>query len=87
VFLLVQYTDGNVVATTYNCASDTLKNGAETQVTLGKTTKGAAKDNQGAYVGQAKTVNGVDDATQSALKDKTTALGTTNLCPVNFQPS
>jgi hypothetical protein len=85
VFLLVQYTDGNVVATTYNMASDSLVNGAGTALT--KTTKSAVTaDTQGYYVGEKKTVNGVDDSEQAALADKKTATGDTNMCPVNFQP-
>ena len=71
IFLLVQYTDGDVSAVTYNCDGDTLKNGADPQVTLGLTVKGAkAAASQGEYIG---TVANGD--------------GSASVCPVNFQPA
>ena len=73
IFLLVQYTDGDVAAATYNCANDTLLNGAATQETLLKTTKGAVDTTekaQGYYIGTV--LNGDGRAT---------------LCPINFQPA
>jgi prepilin-type N-terminal cleavage/methylation domain-containing protein len=82
VFLLVQYTDGDVAAVTYNCDGDTLKNGADTQLTLLKTTKGVkataetGKTAQGQYIGLATTVNGTGENA-----------GTKNVCPVNFKPA
>ena len=73
LFLLVQYTDGDVAAVTYNCSTDALANGADTQVTLNKTTKGAvAASNQGYYVGLAADLS---------------SDGTDAMCPVNFQPA
>ena len=71
IFLLVQYTDGDVSAVTYNCDGDTLKNGADAQVTLGLTVKGAkAAASQAEYIG---TVANGD--------------GRASVCPVNFQPA
>jgi len=58
LFLLVQYTDGDVAAVTYNCATDALANGADTPTTLGKTTKGTAGTNQGLYIGSVKNADG-----------------------------
>ena len=73
LFLLVQYTDGDVAAVTYNCSTDALANGADTQVTLNRTTKGAvAASDQGYYVGLAADLS---------------SDGTDAMCPVNFQPA
>lgn len=80
LFLLVQYTDGDVAATIYNCAADKLMTGGtegtpnntDAQRELGKTTKGVTEAGkpQGLYIGTVK--NGDGRAT---------------LCPVNFQPA
>lgn len=75
IFLLVQYTDGDVSAVTYNCDTDTLKSGGATgsddQTTLGVTTKGVkASASQGQYIG---TIANGD--------------GRGVPCPVNFQPA
>jgi type II secretory pathway pseudopilin PulG len=86
VFLLVQYTDGNVVATTYNMASDSLVNGAGT--TLGKTEKGVAKAGIGSSVNESETETAPTKDMQAhyigTLADKS---GLTSMCPVNFQVS
>ena len=58
LFLLVQYTDGDVAAVTYNCATDALANGEDTPTALGKTTKGTAGTNQGLYIGTVKNADG-----------------------------
>jgi prepilin-type N-terminal cleavage/methylation domain-containing protein len=76
IFLLVQYTDGDVSSVTYNMDSDTIKSGgassSDVQTELGKTTKGvkASDKTQGQYIGTV--VNGDGRGVP---------------CPVNFQPS
>ena len=73
IFLLVQYTNGDVSAVTYNVEKNAadLKNGADTQLQLGVTTKGTkASSNQGQYIGT------------EINRD-----GRGSVCPVNFQPA
>jgi hypothetical protein len=83
IFLLVQYTDGDVAAKTYNCASDTLVNGANTK--LGLTTKGVAKTGPEASAestGETVPTEGMQAHYIGTIADKS---GLTSLCPVNFQ--
>jgi prepilin-type N-terminal cleavage/methylation domain-containing protein len=58
IFLLVQYTDGDVAATTYNCASDSVYYGSGSALTF--TTKGSKTSTQGYYVGTTLNDNGTN---------------------------